>query len=88
MTNFVGGDSAEGKVDVELHKLQLESGDVVLLCSDGLTEMLADEEISQILQAAPEQACRQFVARANEQGGRDNITVVVARFDQGDQEVV
>ena len=81
ITNFVGGDSAEKEVDVELHKLKLESGDVILLCSDGLTEMLDDEEISRILQSQPEEACHQFVTRANDLGGRDNITSVVARFE-------
>jgi protein phosphatase len=58
ITNFVGKDSAEGDVDVEVHKLQLTPGDVILLCSDGLTEMLSDGEISQILPSEPEQACR------------------------------
>lgn len=80
ITNSVGRDAADFKV--ELHKLQLEGGDRMLLCSDGLTEMLADEEISRILQTddEPEQACRRLVARANEAGGRDNITAVVAHF--------
>jgi protein phosphatase len=80
ITNVVGGDAPE--VKVELHKVQLEGGDRMLLCSDGLTEMLPDEEISQILQteAEPEQACRRLVTRANDAGGRDNITVVVAHF--------
>jgi protein phosphatase len=80
VTNAVGGDSAN--VKVEVHMLQLEAGDTVLLCSDGLTEMVPEKEINQILQAEadPEQACRRLVARANEAGGKDNITVVVAQF--------
>jgi protein phosphatase len=80
VTNAVGGDSAQVKVDV--HMLRLEAGDRVLLCSDGLTEMASEEEINQILAAAadPEQACRRLVARANEAGGKDNITVIVAHF--------
>ncbi len=80
VTNAVGGASAE--VKVEVHKVHLEGGDQILLCSDGLTEMLPEEEINQILhtEAEPEQACRRLVARANEAGGRDNITVVVAHF--------
>ncbi len=85
VTNFVGGDTAE--VKVEVHKVQLEGGDRVLLCSDGLTEMLPEEEINQILHAEPEpeQACRRLVARANEAGGRDNITAVVAHFRRATQ---
>ena len=82
MTNALGGGFPE--LEVEVHKLQLEDDDVVLLCTDGLTEMLSDEKISQILQAetAPEPACRQLVAGANAKGGNDNITVVVAQFDE------
>jgi protein phosphatase len=80
ITNAIGGDSAE--VKVELHKVHLEAGDAVLLCSDGLTNMVTDEEIHGVLQAEsdPEQACRQLAARANEAGGKDNITVLVVRF--------
>jgi serine/threonine protein phosphatase PrpC len=81
ITNAVGGDSAD--VKVEVHKVGLEAGDRMLLCSDGLTEMLSDEEIASILQseAEPERICKQLVARANEAGGRDNITVIVAHFE-------
>ena len=80
ITNVVGGDTADLKVEV--HKLHLEDGDRVLLCSDGLTEMLAEEEINQALhtEGEPEQICRRLVTRANEAGGRDNITAIVADF--------
>ena len=80
ITNAVGGTSASLKVEV--HKLQLEAGDRVLLCSDGLTGMLTDEEINHVLLDAddPAVACNQLVLRANDAGGRDNITVVVADF--------
>jgi len=81
ITNAVGGTSAE--IKVEVHRVHLEPDDTVLLCSDGLTNMVPDEEIARILQAEvdPEQACKQLVARANAQGGKDNITVIVARFE-------
>lgn len=81
ITNAVGGDSLA--MDVEVHKLDLEPGDAVLLCSDGLTEMLADEEIGRILlvEGDPELVCQHLVVGANEAGGRDNVTVIVARFD-------
>lgn len=80
VTNVVGCDPKE--VRVELHRLLLERDDRLLLCSDGLTEMLTDAEINQILetQVEPEQACRQLVSSANDAGGRDNITVIVADF--------
>jgi protein phosphatase len=79
--NVVGG--SDPGVEVELHKLPLQSGDRLLLCSDGLTEMVSDEDILSILARgeAPAQACEQLVNQANEEGGRDNVTVIVARFD-------
>jgi PPM family protein phosphatase len=80
LTNVVGGDSS--KVAVEVHKVQLEAGDAAVLCTDGLTNMVPDEVIAETLRAEPdpERACGRLVALANEAGGRDNITVVIARF--------
>ena len=67
-----------------MHKLDLEPGDVVLLCSDGLTEMVPDARVAAILQEGqePRRACERLVAEANERGGKDNITVVVACFEE------
>ncbi len=55
----------------------------MLLCSDGLTDALAEDRIAAILgtEDKPEAACERLVRAANEQGGRDNITAIVARFD-------
>jgi protein phosphatase len=80
VTNVLG--STEPGVRPEVHKVQLEAGDVLLLCSDGLTEMLGDEAIAGELRADSDvrHACERLVALAKEQGGRDNITVVLARF--------
>ena len=82
VTNVLGGDKAGVQVDVR--RATLEAGDVLLLCSDGLTEMLDDERIAAVLMAEtePEAACERLVAEANEAGGKDNITAVVARFDE------
>ncbi|MFL5338660.1 MAG: Stp1/IreP family PP2C-type Ser/Thr phosphatase [Gemmataceae bacterium] len=81
VTNAVGG-PVPG-VQVECHRIELEPGDTLLLCSDGLTGMVADDRIAAILQAEsePRSACERCVAEANDQGGRDNITVIVARFE-------
>lgn len=58
-------------------------GDVYLLCSDGLTSMVPDDDIAETLQAAPdlETGCTRLVAQANERGGLDNVTVLLARID-------
>jgi serine/threonine protein phosphatase PrpC len=86
ITNVVGGNDAD--IYVESHALVVRAGDCLLLCSDGLTEMLADDAIAGIMAAEPEPeaACTKLVARANEAGGRDNITVLIARFDAADPE--
>jgi serine/threonine protein phosphatase PrpC len=84
ITSTVGGESAKVRIDV--HRLHLQAGDVVVLCSDGLTEMQTGDEIAAILQTAhdPESACQQLIAAANTAGGKDNITVVVAAFTAGE----
>ena len=80
ITNVVGGSHAG--VHADAHSLQLHVGDELLLCSDGLTEMLSHEDMTQVLRSEPhlEAACRRLISLANERGGRDNITVIVARF--------
>ena len=66
----------------ELRTLSKRPGDVFLLCSDGLTDMVDDHEIARILdwyEGAPKQTAKALVAAAIEADGRDNITVVVVR---------
>lgn len=81
VTNVLGGGTSG--VHVEVQQIMLEPADVVLLCSDGLTDMVADQQLAKILMAelSPEQACSRLIAEANNAGGKDNITAVVARFD-------
>jgi PPM family protein phosphatase len=71
-------------VQPEVHKHVVRPGDALLLCSDGLTDMVPEREISAILeQDLPLQdTCRALVDAANRLGGEDNITVVVARLDR------
>ena len=71
---------------VDLTSVQVQLGDVFLLCSDGLNTMLSDEQIQAILGGHcldPEAACRALVEEANRHGGEDNVTVVVARLAEG-----
>jgi serine/threonine protein phosphatase PrpC len=80
VTNILGG--TERGVRVELHRLDLHPHDLVLLCSDGLTEMVSEECIAAILreEAEPKRACERLTAAAKDGGGKDNITVIVARI--------
>lgn len=67
------------EVEIDVQHLEVHMGDKILLCSDGLTNMVPDEEISKIVVGhSPKEACRKLVDMANEKGGEDNITVVLA----------
>ena len=72
----------EPEVEVDLQTVSAQPGDVFLLCSDGLTTMLGDEQIGQLLARATsmQSAVRALVDEANRAGGRDNITVVAFRL--------
>jgi len=68
------------EVEVDVARHDVRPGDQYLLCSDGLSGVLTDEEIADVLRCeAPEAAARQLVDAANERGGPDNITVQIAR---------
>jgi protein phosphatase len=70
-------------VDFEVAVQELNDGDLVLLCSDGLTNMLSDARILDIVSARGsdlEAACRDLIAAANAGGGRDNISAVLVRY--------
>ena len=72
-----------GEVRAELTSFALADGDQLLLCTDGLTDMVPDQVIAEVLlrgEPAAE-ACRGLLNRALAQGGKDNVTVVLARYD-------
>jgi serine/threonine protein phosphatase PrpC len=70
-------------VQVDLTFAELRRGDVLMLCSDGLSGMVRNDEIREVLKATPDplEACKTLTERANMAGGHDNITVIVAQFD-------
>jgi protein phosphatase len=75
------GDKDDVEVDVFSERLQ--SGDALLLCSDGQWEMTHDAEMEQIIAEYddPQQACQALIAAANQAGGEDNISAILVRFD-------
>jgi PPM family protein phosphatase len=79
LTRALGADE---EVEVDADEFTLFDHDILLLCSDGLTRMVPDDEIASVLQTAPQAqaAADRLVQRANERGGEDNITVVVVRI--------
>ena len=70
-------------VQVDLTYVELRKGDALLLCSDGLSGMVRNDEIREVLRTIddPLEACRELTDRANQAGGHDNVTVVIARFE-------
>jgi protein phosphatase len=73
----------EGDVDVDTWSYSMRAGDVVLLCSDGLTSMIGEGQIAQILggETSLDRAADGLIGAANDAGGRDNITVVLFRLE-------
>jgi protein phosphatase len=74
----------EGSVDVDTRTFHARAEDVYLLCSDGLTTMLPEEQIRELMLAGKSlrEAGEALVAAANQAGGRDNITVILLRLEE------
>jgi protein phosphatase len=73
----------EGAVEVDTRSFKGQAGDVYLVCSDGLTTMVSEEQIAAVLASTPSlrDAGEKLIAEANRAGGRDNITVVLLRLE-------
>ena len=79
VTRAVGIDP---EVDAEVHSYPVQAGDIYLLCSDGLNDMVTDEDMEltlSSLQANLPLAAEQLVQQANDNGGRDNVSVILVR---------
>jgi PPM family protein phosphatase len=76
----------EPDVEVDTYTIAGREGDVFLLCSDGLTGMISDDEVASILRSASglDAAAGELVRAANQSGGKDNITVVLFRLGDGE----
>ena len=85
LTNAIGGSTEHVNVDVDL--LRLESGDRLVLCSDGLTDLVDDDTITKTLAGTnnSNDACAKLMQLALDGGGRDNITVIVAGYTLPDE---
>ncbi len=85
LRNVVGGPNES--LEPQITKSELAVGDALLLCSDGLTRYVADEELAPMIakdNCAAKEICEQFVDIANEPVGKDNITCVLAKFEESD----
>jgi protein phosphatase len=82
VTRALGG-KADLQVDMQVHDLQAQ--DILLLCSDGLTTMIPDDDIARVIgeqEGDIERAAQSLVDAANARGGEDNITVVLLKFEE------
>lgn len=82
LTQAIGGQS--GQLRVEVHRLQLRERDRLLLCTDGLTDMVPESSIAEALarERPAQQICQDLVDLALEAGGRDNVSVCLAHYGQ------
>lgn len=73
----------ESQVTIDLTHQQVRRGDTLILCSDGLSGLVRADEIARVVNESSDvmTICRRLIARANELGGPDNITVIAAQFD-------
>lgn len=80
----------EPEVEVDTFSYPMQAGDLLLLCSDGLTSMVSEDRVAEILcgSATLEKAADGLIDEANEAGGRDNITVVLSRLGEVDGQAV
>ena len=76
-------------LQVELGSAASQVGDLFLLCSDGLTDLVSDARIRDMILSAPglPEACHRLVAKANQQGGKDNITVLLVAVEEKTHEI-
>ena len=83
LTNCFGGDARDVQTDV--YQLRLQGGDSLLLCTDGLSDLIDDGDLAKALEleATAQDACDRLLRLALGRGGKDNITVVLGRFQVG-----
>lgn len=86
LTSCLG--AIDDNVEVETHHCVLRNGDALLLCSDGLTDMVDNDTIARTVTSIeePQQACDRLIEQALEAGGRDNVTVVLGKFTMPTEE--
>ena len=82
LTQFVGINPAEMVIEAQKSIIKIKNKDIFLLCSDGLTDMLDDAEISSILKKnnRPAEAVRQLMDEVLSRNGRDNITIIILAY--------
>lgn len=79
VTRYLG---AEQFVEPDIFERDIQAGDTIVLCTDGLWSQLADEEIREIATGEePSQAVKTLIDRANQRGGSDNVTAIVLRVE-------
>lgn len=85
--NAIGG--TDDRIEPSVQQCELELGDTLLLCTDGLTKHVDDDTIANVLKSgqSAKGACERLLRKANEAGGSDNTTVIVARFLAADDAV-
>lgn len=85
LSRYFGISPEEGLMEASVSEvIDIENDDIFIVCSDGLTDMLSEEDMKSIISnhTLPEDICSALVEQAIKNGGRDNITVIVSRVEQ------
>jgi protein phosphatase len=80
VTRALGGPNP---VDVDVTEEEMQNGDIILLCSDGLNTMISDDQILEIIsgnQDDLDKACQELINTANQNGGEDNVTAILVKY--------
>lgn len=81
LTQYLGVDPEVIRIDPSIYCFEPENNDRILLCSDGLTDMVSEEEICEAVKTdSPDKAVDQLLKKALVAGGRDNITMIITKF--------
>jgi len=76
--------SSSGKTDVDVQEIDLQRGDLLILCSDGLSDLVQEQELMEMVLGASgdlNRACRDLTQLANQRGGKDNITALIIHIE-------
>lgn len=87
LTIFLGSDKREASIKAAMHEEFDLSDGIILICSDGLTDMCSDEEIAQVLSLRADNPAEKLVAKALSNGGEDNVTCIVIENNDGGKSI-
>ncbi len=84
LTQFLGIDSNEMRLEPYVHRMEIQEGDQFLICSDGLTDMVTETEIQEVLSQSDtvQEKVQKLLGKALSYGGKDNVTIILCEIGE------